>query len=281
MQSVVVTGVSSGIGWGITKVLIQHGFRVFGSVRKTEDAERLTREFGEHFIPLIFDVTDEEAVQAAAQQVRERLGEETLFGLVNNAGIAVPGPLIHLQTEEFRHQLDVNLVSVLIVTKAFAPLLGVDHSLRGRPGRIINISSTSGKSASPFVGAYVTSKYGLEGFSETLRRELILYGIDVIVVGPGPVVTPIWDKAEQVDMSLYANTDYVEAARRAHAYMIRKGKNGLPPERVGEVVWQALTAHNPRVRYTVVGGDFVRRFFQQILPKRVVDRILAKALGLK
>ena len=281
MQSVVVTGVSTGIGWGVTRVLIQRGFRVFGSVRKTEDAERLSREFGEHFIPLIFDVTDEEAVQVAAQQVHDRLGGETLFGLVNNAGIAVPGPLIHLQTEEFRHQLEVNLVSVLIVTKAFAPLLGVDRSLRGRPGRIVNISSTSGKSASPFVGAYVTSKHGLEGFSETLRRELILYGIDVIVVGPGPVVTPIWDKAEQVDMSMYGDTDYLEAARRAQSYMIRKGKNGLPPERVGEVVWQALTAPHPRVRYTVVGGDVVRRFFQQILPKRWVDRILARALGFK
>ena len=281
MQSVVVTGVSTGIGWGVTRVLIQRGFRVFGSVRKTEDAERLSREFGEHFLPLIFDVTDEEAVQAAAQQVHDRLDGETLFGLVNNAGIAVPGPLIHLQTEEFRHQLEVNLVSVLIVTKAFAPLLGVDRSLRGRPGRIVNISSTSGKSASPFVGAYVTSKHGLEGFSETLRRELILYGIDVIVVGPGPVVTPIWDKAEQVDMSMYGDTDYLEAARRAQSYMIRKGKNGLPPERVGEVVWQALTAPHPRVRYTVVGGDVVRRFFQQILPKRWVDRILARALGFK
>jgi NAD(P)-dependent dehydrogenase (short-subunit alcohol dehydrogenase family) len=281
MQSVVVTGVSTGIGWGITKILIQRGLRVFGSVRKTQDAERLSREFGEGFIPLIFDVTDEEAVRAAAQQVREQLNGETLFGLVNNAGIGVPGPLIHLRAEEFRHQLEVNLVSVLIVTQAFAPLLGVDRSLRGQPGRIINISSTSGKSASPFLGAYVTSKYGLEGFSETLRRELILYGVDVIVVGPGPVVTPIWDKAEQVDMSLYADTDYLEAARRAQAYMIRKGRNGLPPERVGEVVWQALTGHHPRVRYAVVGGDFVRRFFQRILPKRLVDRIVAKALGFK
>src|SRR5215216_3495626 len=169
MQSVVVTGVSTGIGWGITKVLIQKGFRVFGSVRKIEDAERLSKEFGTEFVPLIFDVTDEVAVQAAAQQVRERLTGETLFGLVNNAGIAVPGPLMHLPTDDFRHQLEVNLVSVLIVTKAFAPLLGVDRSLRGHPGRIINMSSVGGKNASPFVGAYSASKHGLEGFSEALR----------------------------------------------------------------------------------------------------------------
>src|SRR5512145_2856574 len=177
MQSVVVTGVSTGIGWGITKVLIGRGFRVFGSVRKTQDAERLSREFGEQFRPLLFDVTDEAAVQAAAQHVREQLKGETLFGLVNNAGIAAPGPLIHLPTDDFRHQLEVNLVSVLIITKAFAPLLGVDRTLRGQPGRILNMSSVSGLTAAPFVGAYATSKHGLEGFSEALRRELMLYGI--------------------------------------------------------------------------------------------------------
>ena len=279
MQSVVVTGVSTGIGWGITKVLIQRGFRVFGSVRKPQDAERLSKEFGAGLIPLLFDVTDEAAVQAAAERVREQLNGETLFGLVNNAGIATPGPLIHLPTQDFRHQLEVNLVSVLIVTKAFAPLLGVDRSLRGQPGRIINMSSVSGLSAAPFVGAYSTSKHGLEGFSETLRRELMLYGIDVIIIGPGPIATPIWDKAEAVDKSLYAQTEYVESARRAEAYMIRNGKNGLPPERVGEVVLRALTTRNPRVRYAVVGKDFLRRLIQRLLPKRVVDRIIAKNLG--
>src|SRR5512132_3112650 len=114
MRSVVVTGVSTGIGWVIVKVLIQHGFRVFGSVRKAQDAERLTKEFGEAFVPLLFDVTDESAVQVAAQQVREQLYGETLFGLVNNAGIAVPAPLMHQPIDEFRHQIEVNLVSVLI-----------------------------------------------------------------------------------------------------------------------------------------------------------------------
>ncbi len=281
MQSVVVTGVSTGIGWGITKVLIQRGLRVFGSVRKTQDAERLSKEFGELFVPLLFDVTDEAAVQSAAQFVREQLNGETLFGLVNNAGIAAPGPLIHLPTNEFRYQLEVNLVSVLIVTKAFAPLLGVDRSLRGQPGRIVNISSVSGRSAFPFVGAYATSKHGLEGFSETLRRELILYGIDVIIVGPGPIATPIWDKAERADTSVYANTDYVDAAERAKEFMVRNGKNGLPPETVGEVVWRALTARAPRTRYAVVGRGALQRFVQQLLPKRLIDRIVARTLGLE
>jgi len=279
MKSVVITGVSTGIGWGITKVLIQNGLRVFGSVRKQADADRLTKEFGDHFVPLIFDVTDEPAVQAAAAQVREQLKGETLFGLVNNAGIAVPAPLIHMPTEDFRHQLEVNLVSVLIVTKAFVPLLGSDRSLRGSPGRIINISSVGGKQGGPFLGPYVASKHGLEGFSESLRRELMLYGIDVIIVGPGAIATPIWDKAEQADAARYKDTEYFDAAVRFQKYSVNNGRNGYPPEKVGEVVHKALTTSNPRLRYAVVPGNPLRRFIQNLLPRRVIDRIIAKNLG--
>ena len=281
MKSVVVTGVSTGIGWGTTKTLIQKGFRVFGSVRKTQDAERLQKEFGENFIPLIFDVTDEPAVQTAAKEVREKLQGQTLFGLVNNAGIAVPAPLIHQDTDDFRHQIEVNLISVLIVTKAFVPLLGTDRSLRGKPGRIINISSVGGKSGGPFLGAYAASKHGLEGFSESLRRELMLYGIDVIIVGPGSVATPIWDKAEEADVSLYENTDYVESAKRVQKYMIEDGRRGYPPEKVGEVVWHALTTGKPRVRYTVIPGSSFSRIIRMLLPKRMVDNIIARNLGFK
>ena len=281
MRSVIVTGVSTGIGWGITSLLLQRGFRVFGSVRKAQDAERLSSEFGEAFVPLLFDVTDEAAVQTAAQQVREQLHRETLFGLVNNAGIAVPGPLVHLPTDDFRHQLEVNLVSVLIVTKAFLPLLGADRSLSGKPGRVINMSSVSGTIGYPFVGAYAASKHGLEGFSETLRRELMLYGIDVIIIGPGSVATPIWDKAEQADISPYAETDYVESARRAHEFMIQNGRHGLPPERVSEVVLQALTSTRPRVRYAVVRENMLMRFLIGVLPKRVIDAVIARNLGFK
>ena len=281
MKSIVVTGVSTGIGWGTTKVLIQNGFRVFGSVRKTQDAERLSKEFGANFIPLIFDVTDEPAVQAAARQVREQLNGEALFGLVNIAGIAVPGPLAHLPTADFRHQLEVNLVSVLIVTKAFVPSLGSDRSLRGGPGRIVNISSVGGKFGAPFLGAYTASKHGLEGFSESLRRELMLYGIDVIIIGPGSVATPIWDKAEKIDTSLYANTEYIESAQRVQKFMIADGRKGYPPEKVGEVVLQALTTSKPRVRYAVVPGSALNRIIQMILPKRVVDNVFARNLGLQ
>ena len=282
MQSIVVTGVSTGIGWSATKVLLQKGFHVFGSVRKAQDAERFKKEFGGAFIPLIFDITDEKNVQDAAKQVRDQLNGETLFGLVNNAGVAVPAPLMHQPTEDFRYQIEVNLIGALIVTKAFLPLLGCDRSLRGNPGRIINIGSSAGRKGNPFVGAYTASKHALEGLSESLRRELMLYGIDVIIIGPGAVATPIWDKAEKVDLSIYANTDYAEATRRVQEMMVRDGKNGVPAQKVGEVILYALTTPNPRVRYAMAPGNFLRRVnraIQTMLPKRVMDRIIAGRLG--
>jgi NAD(P)-dependent dehydrogenase (short-subunit alcohol dehydrogenase family) len=279
MQSVVITGVSTGIGWGITKVLIQNGFRVFGSVRKQQDAERLTKEFGEAFIPLIFDITDEAGVQTAAQKVREQLNEETLFGLVNNAGIAIPGPLMHQPIADFRKQMEVNLIGQLIVTQAFLPLLGTDRSMKGKPGRIINMSSVAGRNGNPFLGAYAASKHALEGLSESFRRELMLYGIDVIIVGPGAISTPIWDKANEVDLSMYQNTEYIESAKGFQKYVVKLGKNGYPPEKVGEVVLHALTTAKPGVRYAVVPGNPIINFIQRRLPKRVIDRIVARNLG--
>ncbi|HWY25598.1 MAG TPA: SDR family NAD(P)-dependent oxidoreductase, partial [Nevskia sp.] len=182
MRSVVVTGVSTGIGRATATLLAAKGFRVFGSVRKAQDAAALAQALGAAFEPLVFDVTDEAAVPAAAQAVRARLEGQTLAGLVNNAGIAVAGPFSHLPVAEFRKQLEVNLVGPMIVTQAFLPLLGTDPSLNGPKGRIVNISSVGGKIGAPFLGPYVTSKHGLEGFSESLRRELMHYGIDVIMV---------------------------------------------------------------------------------------------------
>jgi hypothetical protein len=279
-QSVVVTGVSTGIGWGITKVLLFEGFRVFGSVRKEGDADRLQREFGSGFHPLIMDVTDSPAVHRAAAQVSEQLGSMTLAGLVNNAGVAVPGPLLHLPLEAFRRQLEVNLIAPLSVTQAFAPLLGTDRKRQGPAGRIINISSVGGKMGMPFLGAYVASKFGLEGMSETLRRELMLYGIDVIVVGPGSVASAIWDKAELEDVSAYEKTDYKDILERFRKYFIAEGRKGLPPERLGKAVYLALTTARPRARYAVVPQRLKNWTLPGLLPKRVLDRMIGKQLGL-
>jgi NAD(P)-dependent dehydrogenase (short-subunit alcohol dehydrogenase family) len=168
----------------------------------------------------------------------------------------------------------------LIVTQAFLPLLGVDPAMQGKPGRIINMSSVSGKSGYPFLGAYVASKHALEGLSETLRRELMLYGIDVIIIGPGPVTTPIWDKAEGIDVSIYEQTSYARAAKDMQKYLIRNGRKGYPPEKVGNVVLRALTTARPRTRYAVIPGNRLIRLFERLLPKRIIDLIVARSLGL-
>ena len=279
MKSVVVTGSSTGIGWGAAKVLIKKGFRVFGSVRKQADAERLQKEFGANFVPLIFDVTDAQAVSKAAGQVSSALSGETLAGLVNNAGVAVPGPLLHLSIDDFRHQLDVNITGQLIVTQAFAPLLGADRARKGKPGRIVMISSIGGKNASPFVGPYNTSKFGLEGFSESLRRELMLFGIDVIVIAPGAVATPIWDKADAIDVSKYAGTPYASSLDTIKKFMLESGRKGFAPEKLGRAIHKALTTAHPKTRYTVT-PDPLQNLLVNALPKRMVDRIYAKRLGL-
>jgi NAD(P)-dependent dehydrogenase (short-subunit alcohol dehydrogenase family) len=279
MRSVVVTGTSTGIGWGTAKVLIAHGFRVFGSVRKTADAERLAAEFGERFVPLLFDVTDEGAVKAAAAQVRAELAGEKLVGLVNNAGVAVAGPLLELPIAEFRHQIEINLIGVVITTQAFAPLVGTDRALNGDPGRIVNISSVGGKNAVPFLAPYAASKFALEGLSESLRRELLPFGVDVIVIAPGAVATAIWSKAEQVDITPYLNTPYAAPLERVRAYSLSLAKIGLPPERIGEAVLHALTTAKPKVRTTVTPRPF-QDFLVRALPKRVVDRMIGGRLGL-
>jgi NAD(P)-dependent dehydrogenase (short-subunit alcohol dehydrogenase family) len=280
MKSVVVTGSSTGIGWGAAKVLIEKGFRVFGSVRKPADGERLARELGPNFVPLLFDVTDAAAVGAAAEKVTAALGGETLAGLVNNAGIAIAGPLLYLKVDEFRQQLEVNVTGQLIVTQAFAPLLGADRSRQGPPGRIVMISSVGGKNANPFLGPYCASKFALEGMTESLRRELMLFGIDVIVVAPGAVATPIWDKAEQVDATQYANTPYVSQLDRVRSYMISNGPKGLKPEQLGQLIWTALTTARPKTRYTATPEPF-QNFLVNFLPKRMVDNMIAGRLGLK
>jgi NAD(P)-dependent dehydrogenase (short-subunit alcohol dehydrogenase family) len=280
MKSVVITGVSTGIGRATAKLLLDKGFRVFGSVRKQADADRLRSELGANFTPLLFDVTHEPAVLAAAREVRAALNGETLTGLVNNAGIAVPGPVLELSADEFRRQMDVNVIGPIISTQAFGPLLGSDTSLRGPKGRVVMISSVAGKNGNPMTSAYSASKHALEGLSESLRRELMLFGIDVVIVAPGPVKTPIWSKGrDSFDTNKYRNSPYLPALQKVTAYMQHLDSIGLPAEKIADVVYDALTSPHPKVRYQVA-PDPMRHLMMAVLPKRMVDRIIAKRIGL-
>jgi NAD(P)-dependent dehydrogenase (short-subunit alcohol dehydrogenase family) len=279
MRSVVITGVSTGIGWATAKLLLERGFQVFGSVRKAVDADRLKTEFGANFIPLTFDVTDEAAVLSAAREVRAALAGETLAGLVNNAGIAVTGPVLELSADEFRRQMEVNFIGPVIATQAFAPLLGSDPSLKGPRGKIVMMSSVAGKNGSPLSSPYVASKHAIEGLSESLRREMMLFGIDVIIIAPGAVKTPIWSKADEVDISAYKNSPYFPALERVRDFMLHLSEIGSPPERIASRIADVLTSANPRVRYEIT-PDPMRHLVTALLPKRIVDRIIAKRLGL-
>lgn len=280
MKSVVITGVSTGIGWGTTKILTAKGFHVFGSVRKQEDADRLNKEFGDKFTPLFFDVTDEPAIRKAADDVRTALMGEKLFGLVNNAGIAVSGPLLEIDPNEFRKQMDVNVMGPLLVTQAFAPLLGADTDLKGKPGRIINISSVGGKFAAPFIGPYAASKFAIEGFSESLRRELLLFGIDVIVIGPGAVKTAIWGKAEEVDLKPYGNSAYLPSLTKFRDFFLASGKKGLAPEKLGRLIHKALTTQKPKTRYAIVPNWLMDWVIPRLMPARKMDELIGKQTGL-
>lgn len=279
MRSVVITGASTGIGWAAARLLLDRGFRVFGSVRKQADADRLGNEFGVNFTALQFDVTDEAAVLAAAREVRKALDGETLAGLVNNAGIAVAGPVLGLSAEEFRRQLDVNVIGPVIATQAFAPLLGADPALKGPRGRIVMISSVAGRNGNPMTPAYAASKHAIEGLSESLRREMMLFGIDVIIVAPGAVKTPIWGKADEIDVSRYLNSPYRPALEKVRQFTRHLSEIGLPPERIAERIVEALTSSKPKVRYAIT-PDPMRHLVTAVLPKRMMDRIIARRLGL-
>ena len=278
-KDVVITGVSTGIGIATTRLLISKGYRVFGSVRKQTDADRLQKEMGDRYVPLIMDVTDADAIQRASEKVGALLGSNRLAGLVNNAGMVVSGPLLHLRPSEFRRQLEANIVGPLMVIQAFAPLLGTDNTRTGPVGRIVNISSTVAKVVPPFLGAYAASKWGLEGMSEALRRELTLFGIDLVIIEPGAVNTAMYDKGEAEDLSEFKTTPYWAAIENFRKYVVAEGRKGLPPERLARAAYVALTAAKPKTRYAVVPQRLKNWTLPRLLPDRMVDHAIAKQMG--
>jgi NAD(P)-dependent dehydrogenase (short-subunit alcohol dehydrogenase family) len=275
---VLVTGVSSGIGLGIARAFARHGYTVFGSVRKETDAKQLSGELGARFHPLVFDVTDIAAIARAAKAVTERIGAEGLGCLINNAGVAIGGPLMHQPVEVIRSHFEVNVIGMLSVTKAFLPLLGARSDRSCKPGKIINIGSVGGKIASPYLGAYAGSKFAVEGISDTLRRELLLYGIDVIVIEPGAVNTPIWDKG--VNAELYRHTDYYNSITGFVTYFVNQGKRGFTIDYMGERIVGIFETPKPKARYAIVPKRFSNWTIPRLLPVRMLDRIIGRSAGL-
>jgi NAD(P)-dependent dehydrogenase (short-subunit alcohol dehydrogenase family) len=272
--TVLVTGSSTGIGEATVLHLRELGFDPIAAVRKDEDAERLE---GQGLRTTRIDVTDAGQIAAA----RAALGDQPLAGLVNNAGIAVAAPLEFLPIDRLRQQLEINLIGQVAVTQAFLPA-----QPRAR-GRIVNVSSIGGRVGLPLVGAYAASKFGLEGVSDSLRRELLAQGVDVILIEPGGVKTPIWKKGERLademigdEMPPEAEQLYGRMIQRLRAETAKiEQERGIEPREVAEAVGTALTARRPRARYLVGRDAKIRGPMAKLLPDRVMDRLIARALG--
>ena len=269
-ERVVVTGASSGIGEACALRLARTGRDVLAGVRTEADAERLNGQGAE---PLMLDVTDPASIAAAAETLRGG----PLHGLVNNAGIAVSMPLEFLPLAELRRQLEVNLVGQVAVTQAFLP------HLRAARGRIVNVGSIAGHSALPFLGAYAASKHALEAVTDALRIELQPFGIEVVIVEPGSIATPMWRKGAEGFQRLAADLPAdlgrlyggrMEAFRRAAAAAAQRGE---PADKVAAVVERALNAERPKTRY-LVGRDARRRARVERLPDRLRDRVYERVL---
>ena len=279
MKNIVITGVSTGIGYSTTKILIENGYRVFGSIRNESDANKLQEEFGENFEPLIFDVTDEDAIKQAALKVEGIVEDKGIDCLINNSGIALGGPILHLSKEIFKKQFEVNLFGIVSVTNIFAKLLGAYKGSK-HSGKIIMISSVSGKRSYPFVGPYTASKHALEGFSDSLRRELMIYGIDVVLVQPGPIKTAIWDKAPSPEDNPFLGTDYEESLRIFYKQVVIKGKQGLESVSVANLIKKIIESKKTKTRHIISANKLRDYYIPGLFPDRLFDRIIAKILKL-
>jgi NAD(P)-dependent dehydrogenase (short-subunit alcohol dehydrogenase family) len=279
-KTVVITGASSGIGAACALHLDAQGMRVFAGVRRQSDAEALRARASPRLTPIAIDIADTLSISTAASAVRGALGDSGLDGLVNNAGVAVPGPVEFLPLPELRRQLEINVVGQVAVTQAFLPLI------RAARGRIVNMGSIAGRMATPFSGAYGASKFALEALTDALRLELAPWGISVSIIEPGAVATAIWEKgARSADAILAAVSPEarvlygaaIEAARQTSAHV---AQNAADPVEVARAVEHALTAAKPRTRYVVGGRAKLQAAMALLVPDRVRDNMVAKAMRL-
>lgn len=273
MKYILITGVSTGIGYATAKYFLEKGYYVFGSVRKKADADKLKKEFSNQFQPLIFDVTDDRAVANAVLEVQHVIGDNGLTGLVNNAGIAVTGPMQHVPIEKIQHQLNVNVLGVVRVTQAFLPLLGAMENCTFPPGRIIQISSVSGTISTPFMGPYSASKYALEAISDAFRRELSIFGIKVVVIQPGPIKSEIWEKIHHEHD--YPETYYAPILAKRKKVVQKSGQNAIPAVAVAEKIWTGMESKNPKTRYLVDKEAWKMKIYQK-LPDKILDNATTK-----
>jgi len=274
--SVLVTGASKGIGEATVLRLAGAGWRVFGGVRREEDGAALRERAGESVVPVLLDVTDAAQIEAAAATIRAATGG-ALQGVVNNAGIAVAGPLEFLPPEALRRQLEVNVIGQLAVTQAMMPMI------RAASGRIVMVGSISGRSAMPFVGPYSASKFAMEALADTLRVELLPWRIHVALIEPGMIATPIWQTSIDAALSMLETAspvvmEYYGERLGAIRRRAERGMGGLAPDVVARAIEHALTSSSPRTRYLIGRDARLRLWLERVLPDRMRDRVIDTAL---
>jgi NAD(P)-dependent dehydrogenase (short-subunit alcohol dehydrogenase family) len=269
--AVLVTGATSGIGLEIAGLLARERFRVFGGVLPGEDSSSLD-ETGATLVSL--DVTDRTSLATAREEVVKHLGDTPLWGLVNNAGVVGVGPVELLDLGEARQVFEVNVLGALAATQTFLP------SIRAAKGRIVNVSSLSALLSVPFLGPYNASKAAIESLSDTLRRELQPFDVDVVVVQLGATRTPLWERAKEIDPTPFLGSDYEEALRIVQRKAVKKGFKGQPPAQVAQAILRVLSAERPptRVRVQRKGPARLRYALLPLIPDRVVDRMVAKRI---
>ncbi len=271
-DSILVTGVSSGIGRTTAKYLLDRGFQVYGSVRGDAGAGDLDQQPG--FTALQFDVRDREAIRAGVRRILE--DGARLVGVVNNAGVAITGPVETVSEEEYRRQFEVNVFGLVAVCQETLPLLHAAKEAGFRP-RIVNIGSVSGYLTSPFTTIYSASKFAVEALTDGLRRELLPFGIDVISVAPGPVKTPIWAKGRE-QTEAFIDNRYSHMLEKLGPYTEAAEADGVEPETVAAAVYEALTAESPRPDVLVMKKGWMARLLK-LTPKRFQDRLFTKRLA--
>lgn len=274
MRTVLVTGASTGIGRATALRLDRAGWKVFAGVRREEDARSLRAEGTANLAPLMLDVTDSGQIAAAAAAIGERLD-----GLVNNAGAALPSPLETMPIEDFRRQVELNLTAQVAVTQALLP------AIRAAQGRVVFISSIGGRIAFPLTGAYHAAKFAIEAVGDVFRQELRPWGIEVAIIEPGSIDTPIWSRGEASADEIGSRSPqrealYGKAIARYREVVKATAERGIPPEKVARAVEHALGAGRPKTRYLVGIDAQVQARLKPLIPTRVFDRIVARMMGI-
>ncbi len=275
-KAIVITGASTGIGQACALHLDKLGFRVFAGVRNETDASSLKQASSDRLTPVYIDITKPDSILKATKVIETELKTVGLHGLINNAGIVIAGPLEFVPIDALRSQLEINVVGQVAVTQALLPLL------RRCRGRIINMSSVSGRVATPFLGPYAASKFALEALSDSMRLELMPWGINVSVIQPGPISTPIWNKSMEVTKLMIdklpskAKVLYGPAFEAILQWEHDIKQSMSDPKVVVRAVEHALMASKPRTRYRIGINGFVADIFARFASDRLKDWIIKR-----